>query len=83
MLLGARGTQEDQRRPDQPLEPLDAVLPGLPRQDNSPNIWYSIAVSGNTAEDDLTGPLSTWMDCLHDFDSFVDNPEEFLKSHSD
>ena len=51
-------------------------------KDNAPNIWYSIAVTSNTNEDDLTTPLSTWMDCLHDFDSFVDGPEDFLKKHA-
>ena len=50
--------------------------------DNSPNLWYSIAVSGNTADADLADDLSTWMDCLHDFDSFVGDPETFLKNHS-
>ena len=51
-------------------------------KNNTPNVWYSIAVTSNTDEDDLTSPLSTWMDCLHDFDSFVDNPEDFLKNHT-
>jgi hypothetical protein len=51
-------------------------------KDNAPNIWYSIAVTSNTNEDDLATPLSTWMDCLHDFDSFVDGPEDFLKNHA-
>ncbi len=51
-------------------------------KDNTPNLWYSIAVTSNTDEDDLTSPLSTWMDCLHDFDSFVDSPEDFLKNHT-
>ncbi len=51
-------------------------------KDNAPNIWYSIAVTSNTSEDDLATPLSTWMDCLHDFDNFVDSPAEFLKNHS-
>ena len=51
-------------------------------KDGAPNIWYAIAVTGNTSEDDLTGPISTWMDCLHDFDSFVDGPDDFLKNHS-
>jgi hypothetical protein len=50
-------------------------------KDNTPNIWYAIAVSGNTSADDLVSPLSTWMDCLHDFDTFVDSPEDFLKNH--
>ena len=51
-------------------------------KDSTPNIWYSIAVTSNTNEDDLTSPISTWMDCLHDFDSFIDGPEEFLKNHA-
>jgi hypothetical protein len=50
--------------------------------DNSPNVWYSIAVSGNTADADLADDLGTWMDCLHDFDGFVDDPEAFLAKHS-
>src|ERR1700722_1507842 len=45
-------------------------------KDGTPNIWYSIAVTANTDQDDLTSPISTWMDCLHDFDSFIDGPED-------
>jgi hypothetical protein len=51
--------------------------------DGSPTVWYSLAVSGSSTEADVSGDLSTWMDCLHDFDGFVSTPEEFLKSHSD
>ena len=51
-------------------------------KDSAPNMWYSIAVTSNTSEDDLTAPLSTWMDCLHDFDGFVDAPDDFLKNHA-
>ena len=50
-------------------------------KEGAPNIWYAIAVSANTNEDDLAGPLSTWMDCLHDFDSFIDGPDDFLAKH--
>jgi len=50
--------------------------------DGSPNLWYSIAVSANTAQADLADEIGTWMDCLHDFDGFVSTPEEFLKAHS-
>ena len=50
--------------------------------EGAPDIWYSLSVSANTSQDDVTGPLGTWMDCLHDFDSFVDNPEDFLKNHT-
>ena len=50
--------------------------------DGSPNLWYSIAVSANTAQADLADELGTWMDCLHDFDGFVSSPEAFLKAHS-
>jgi hypothetical protein len=49
--------------------------------DGSPNMWYSISLSSNTSESDVSNQLSTWMDCLHDFDSFVSGPEAFLKSH--
>jgi hypothetical protein len=47
--------------------------------DGSPNLWYTIAVSSNTAATDVTGSLDTWMDCLKDFGGFVDDPEAFLK----
>ena len=51
-------------------------------KDNAPNIWYAIAVTGNTGQDDLATPFSYWTNCLHDFDSFVGGPEAFLKSHA-
>jgi len=50
--------------------------------DGSPSLWYAIAVSANTAQADLTDDVGTWMECLHDFDSFVSAPEAFLKAHS-
>jgi hypothetical protein len=50
--------------------------------DGTPNLWYSIAVSANTTQQDLADQIGTWMDCLHDFDNFVGGPEDFLKAHT-
>jgi hypothetical protein len=50
--------------------------------DGAPNVWYSISVSDSMVQGDLNGDVGTWMDCLHDFDSFVGAPEDFLKNHS-
>ena len=50
--------------------------------DGSPDLWYSIAVSSSTTEADFSDELSTWMDCLHDFDGFVGAPDDFIKNHA-
>jgi hypothetical protein len=50
--------------------------------DGSPDLWYSIAVSNSTTAADFSDELSTWMDCLHDFDGFVGAPDDFLAKHS-
>jgi hypothetical protein len=51
--------------------------------EGAPDLWYSLAVSANTSQDDVAGPLGTWMDCLRDFDSFVGDPEAFLQHNAD
>jgi hypothetical protein len=51
--------------------------------DATPTLWYSIAVSGSTGQADLADAIGTWMDCLHDFDGFVADPETFLKTHTE
>jgi hypothetical protein len=47
--------------------------------DGTPEIWYSYPVSALTAADDVVRVQNTWTNCLTDFDSFVGDPEGFLK----
>ena len=48
----------------------------------APDVWYSLAVSEHTDQDDVAAAVGTWMGCLKDFDSFVSSPDDFLKRNA-
>jgi hypothetical protein len=50
--------------------------------DGEPDVWYAVAVSAHTDPGDLANVVGRWMDCLSDFDSFVSDPDAFLKKNN-